>query len=208
MDRVVSLYVARGGCTMYRHTRLDDPSLKPEHVGNSWFWPTDCHLPSPGRLHYARAHTYRRFPLETRTCLKIMILTDWLSSSKHGEAALCVDTHLQTNPAWNPGDGVCRSGCSWIVLFDLGFTTPTCDVAGFSHAHWFYHAYPPAPSLPAVTHTWIGSDFAFHAGARFFPQGREPEVDRQQHLSSEITARKSTIVHLVCVIIMYTIYEM
>ena len=35
MDQVVSLYVARGGCTMYGHTRLDDPSLKPEHVGNS-----------------------------------------------------------------------------------------------------------------------------------------------------------------------------
>ena len=46
----------------------------------------------------------------------------------------------------------------------------------------------------------IGSDFAFCTGARFFGQ-------RWQRLSSEITTRKSTIVHLVCVIIMYTIYE-
>ena len=38
----------------------------------------------------------------------------------------------------------------------------------------------------------------------FFSQGRELEVEgrRQQRLSSKI------IVHLVCVIIMYTIYEM
>ena len=49
----------------------------------------------------------------------------------------------------------------------------------------------------------LGSDRILHS-----TQAREPEVDRQQHLSSEITARKSTIVHLVCVIIMYTIYEM
>ena len=42
-----------------------------------------------------------------------------------------------------------------------------------------------------------------------FPQGCEPEVDGQRRrLSSEITVRKSAIVHLVCVIIMYTIYEM
>ena len=57
----------------------------------------------------------------------------------------------------------------------------------------------------------IGSDFAFCASARFFPQGHEPEVEgrqRRRRLSSEITARKSAIVHLVCVIIMYTIYEM
>ena len=56
---------------------------------------------------------------------------------------------------------------------------------------------------------WIGSDFVFCTGTRFFPRGREPEVDGQQwcRLSSEITARKSIIVHLVCVIIMYTIYE-
>ena len=41
-----------------------------------------------------------------------------------------------------------------------------------------------------------------------FPRDHEPEVDgRQQHLSSEIAARKSTIVHLVSLIIMYTIYE-
>ena len=51
----------------------------------------------------------------------------------------------------------------------------------------------------------IGSDFAFCAGLRFFSRGCEPEVGRR--LSSKLTARKSTIVHLVCVIIMYTIYE-
>ena len=44
---------------------------------------------------------------------------------------------------------------------------------------------------------------------KIFPRGREPEVDgwQQRRFSSEIPARKSTIVHLVCVIIMYTIYE-
>ena len=54
------------------------------------------------------------------------------------------------------------------------------------------------------------SDFAFCAGSRFFFRGHEPEVEgrRQQSLSSKITASKSAIVHLVCVIIMYTIYEM
>ena len=42
----------------------------------------------------------------------------------------------------------------------------------------------------------------------FFLGGLESEVDRRQRrrLSSEITARKSAIVHLACVIIMYTIY--
>ena len=56
----------------------------------------------------------------------------------------------------------------------------------------------------------IGSDFAFCAGAKFLSRGCEPEVEgrRRQRLSSEITARKSATVHLVCVIIMYTIYEM
>ena len=40
--------------------------------------------------------------------------------------------------------------------------------------------------------------------------GREPEVERRGRwrLSSEINARKRAILHLVCVIIMYTIYEM
>ena len=44
---------------------------------------------------------------------------------------------------------------------------------------------------------------------KIFPRGREPEVEgwRWRSLSSKITARKSAIVHLVCVIIMYTIYE-
>ena len=50
----------------------------------------------------------------------------------------------------------------------------------------------------------IGSDFSFCADVRFFSWGHEPEV---QGLSSEITARKSAIVHLVCVIIMYIIYD-
>ena len=66
-----------------------------------------------------------------------------------------------------------------------------------------------------ITHACIhsirlDSDFAFCAGSRFFSQGREPEVEgwQRQCLSSEITASKSAIVHLVCVIIMYTIYEM
>ena len=47
-------------------------------------------------------------------------------------------------------------------------------------------------------------------GSRFISWGREPEVEGRwrQHLSSEITTSKSTIVHLVCVIIMYSIYEM
>ena len=37
----------------------------------------------------------------------------------------------------------------------------------------------------------------------------EPEIEgRRWRLSSEITASKSATVHLVCVIIMYTIYEM
>ena len=55
----------------------------------------------------------------------------------------------------------------------------------------------------------IGSDFCILRRHKILPQGREPEVDgqRQQRLSSEITTRKSTIVHLVCVIIMYTIYN-
>ena len=44
---------------------------------------------------------------------------------------------------------------------------------------------------------------------KIFPRGREPEVDgwQQRRFPSEIPARKGTIVHLVCVIIMYTIYE-
>ena len=56
----------------------------------------------------------------------------------------------------------------------------------------------------------IGSDFAFCAGSRFFSRSCEPEVEGQQlrRLSSKITASKSATVHLVCVIIMYTIYEM
>ena len=43
----------------------------------------------------------------------------------------------------------------------------------------------------------------------FFPRAVEPEVEGrwQQRLSSEITASKSAIVHLVCVI-MHTIYKM
>ena len=52
------------------------------------------------------------------------------------------------------------------------------------------------------------SDFAFCAGSRFFSRGRESEIEGRwrQHVSSEITASKSAIVHLVCVIIMYTLY--
>ena len=42
----------------------------------------------------------------------------------------------------------------------------------------------------------------------FFSWGCEPEVDGRQRLSSEITTSKSAILHLVCVIIMDTIYEM
>ena len=51
-------------------------------------------------------------------------------------------------------------------------------------------------------------DFAFCTGLRVFSQACEPEVEGRWRLSSEITASKSTIVHLVCVIIMYTIYGM
>ena len=54
----------------------------------------------------------------------------------------------------------------------------------------------------------IGSDFCVPRRRNIFPRGHEPEVDGQQRLSSEITTRKSTTVHLVCVIIMYTIYKM
>ena len=56
----------------------------------------------------------------------------------------------------------------------------------------------------------LDSDFAFCAGSRFFSRGREPEVEgrRLRSLSSEITASKSAIVHLVCVIIMYAINRM
>ena len=46
----------------------------------------------------------------------------------------------------------------------------------------------------------------FCTGSRLFSRGREPEVEGRR-LSSEITASKSAIVHLVCVIVMYTIYE-
>ena len=54
----------------------------------------------------------------------------------------------------------------------------------------------------------IGSDFCVLLRLEIFPRGHEPEVDGQwRRLSSENPARKSTIVHLVCVIIMYTIYE-
>ena len=55
----------------------------------------------------------------------------------------------------------------------------------------------------------IGLDFCILRRCEIFPRGREPEVDgrRRWRLSSEITARKSTIVHLVCVIVMYTIYK-
>ena len=42
---------------------------------------------------------------------------------------------------------------------------------------------------------------------KIFLWGREPEVEGRWRLSSEITTGKSTIVHLVCVIIMFTIYE-
>ena len=50
----------------------------------------------------------------------------------------------------------------------------------------------------------IGLGFACCVGSRFFSRGPEPEAKRRRpHLSSEITTSKSTIVHLVCVIIMY-----
>ena len=46
-------------------------------------------------------------------------------------------------------------------------------------------------------------------GSRFSSRGCEPEVEgRRWRLPSKITASKSTIVHLVCVIITYTIYKM
>ena len=40
-----------------------------------------------------------------------------------------------------------------------------------------------------------------------FSRGCEPEVEGRCCLSSEITASNSAIVHLVCVIIMFTIYK-
>ena len=49
----------------------------------------------------------------------------------------------------------------------------------------------------------------FCAGARFLSLGRELEVEGLwQRLSSETTIKKSAIVPQVCVIIMYTIYEL
>ena len=48
----------------------------------------------------------------------------------------------------------------------------------------------------------IGSDFALRRLQTFFPRVRQPEVEGRQRLSSEITASKSAIVHLVSVIIM------
>ena len=55
----------------------------------------------------------------------------------------------------------------------------------------------------------IGPDFVFGAGLSFFSRDHEPEVEgRRRRLSAEITASKSAILHLVCVIIMYTIYVM
>ena len=55
----------------------------------------------------------------------------------------------------------------------------------------------------------IRSDFCVLCRREIFPRGREPEVNGwwRRCLSSEIIARKSVVVHLVCVIIMYTIYE-
>ena len=54
----------------------------------------------------------------------------------------------------------------------------------------------------------IGSDFCVLRMLEiFFYRGREPEVEGRR-LSPEITASKSAIVHPVCVIIMYTLYEM
>ena len=54
----------------------------------------------------------------------------------------------------------------------------------------------------------IGSDFCVLRRLEIFLcRGRELEVEGRRWLSSEITASKSAIVHLVCVIIMYTIYE-
>ena len=40
------------------------------------------------------------------------------------------------------------------------------------------------------------------------PLDHQEDGWRRQRLCSEITAKKSAIVHLVCVIIMYTIYKM
>ena len=62
-------------------------------------------------------------------------------------------------------------------------------------------------------HVYVLSDWIriciSHRLEIFFP-GREPEIEgrRRHRLSSYITASKRTTVHLVCVIIMYTIYEM
>ena len=55
----------------------------------------------------------------------------------------------------------------------------------------------------------IRSVFCVLRRHEIFPWGREPEVggQRRRRLSSEIPARKSAIVPLVCAIIMYTIYE-
>ena len=55
----------------------------------------------------------------------------------------------------------------------------------------------------------IGFGFLHYSLEIFFSWGCELEIEgRRRRLSSEITASKSTIVHLVCVIIMYAIYKM
>ena len=65
-------------------------------------------------------------------------------------------------------------------------------------SNYVSHAFTPR-SLRSRALYQNGSDFAICAGARFLSRGREPEVEGQQqrHLSSEITARKGAIVHLV-----------
>ena len=64
--------------------------------------------------------------------------------------------------------------------------------------------------LNSVWSFWLKKGVAYQIewSEGFVCRGREPEVEgRRRRLSSEITTRKSAIVHLVCVIILYTIYE-
>ena len=88
---------------------------------------------------------------------------------------------------------------AWLKSDRIGFLIVELKHPDYSIVALLLHVYVPVD----------GIGFCVLRRREIFPRGHELEVDGQrQRLSSEITARKSAIVHLVCVIIMYTIYEM
>ena len=93
-----------------------------------------------------------------------------------------------------------RSSCEGNQGFALNFFVTSCNglpLLGTSLSLWH-------------SRSFFGRNNHCTGSMReIFPRGHEPEVDgqRRRQISSEITTRKSTIVHLVCVIIMNTIYE-